>query len=295
MNNLELNVQDVQMFRSVAYFMMEILQFNEAVELFERVLDLSPGEPHSKLDLALALFMRARYDSKTNNFRKTPEDPEDPDDSQVDEDDDMTEEDKQRLIIEKKRQFKLQEEQALRKAIGLLESVIIGDWPVRFIEIEYPTLIWINWIANYAVFRRHPDLWPSSLPATMRFTNFTLGLVINMGWDTDKTDLDLHVIEPSGELCFYSNKVSKSGGQLSKDFTQGYGPEVYASKNPPKGKYDVETKYYSSHQHTTATGATSCVLWCVKFLGDFTKEEFALCMVRLNLNKELMKVLEVRI
>jgi hypothetical protein len=37
------------MFRSVAYFMMESGAMDEAIQIFRRVLELAPGEPHSFL------------------------------------------------------------------------------------------------------------------------------------------------------------------------------------------------------------------------------------------------------
>ncbi len=47
-------------------------------------------------------------------------------------------------------------------------------------------------------------------------------------WNTDTTDVDLHVIEPSGEECFYRHRnTRRSGGRLTQDVTQGYGPEMY--------------------------------------------------------------------
>jgi Ca-activated chloride channel family protein len=46
------------------------------------------------------------------------------------------------------------------------------------------------------------------------------------------TDMDLHVLEPSGEEAYYGHNLTTIGGKVSRDFTQGYGPEVYA---PPQG------------------------------------------------------------
>ena len=50
---------------------------------------------------------------------------------------------------------------------------------------------------------------------------------ITMTWDADNTDIDLHVIEPSGERAFYGHNRTTIGGRVSRDFTQGYGPEEY--------------------------------------------------------------------
>ena len=44
-----------------------------------------------------------------------------------------------------------------------------------------------------------------------------------LGWDTDHTDVDLHVMEPTGEEVYYShNSSSTTGAKVSRDFTDGY-------------------------------------------------------------------------
>lgn len=73
----------------------------------------------------------------------------------------------------------------------------------------------------------------------------SLDMLIAVSWNTDRTDVDLHVIEPSGEECFYQNKVTRSKGEISGDVTLGYGPEFYKNKHAPKGKYEVYVKYFS--------------------------------------------------
>ena len=76
-------------------------------------------------------------------------------------------------------------------------------------------------------------------------------LVVTMMWNTDQTDIDLHIIEPSGEECFYQHKNTKSGGNLTRDITDGYGPEMYKLAKAPKGDYKVLVKYYSGNQNRT--------------------------------------------
>ncbi len=66
-------------------------------------------------------------------------------------------------------------------------------------------------------------------------------------WDTDGTDVDLHVVEPTGEECFYGHKETKIGGSLDVDITDGYGPEVYTLATPTKGIYKIMAHYYSDN------------------------------------------------
>lgn len=65
-----------------------------------------------------------------------------------------------------------------------------------------------------------------------------------LSWDSDGTDLDLHVISPDGQHCFYGDRVMSNGGALDVDVTTGYGPEIFASPAPVPGTYLVYVNYY---------------------------------------------------
>ncbi len=71
-------------------------------------------------------------------------------------------------------------------------------------------------------------------------------VVIN--WNMNNTDIDLHVIDPNGETCFYGHKETAAGGRISNDITQGYGPEQFMLKKAIKGKYRIYVNYYGDSQ-----------------------------------------------
>ncbi|CAG4913962.1 YfaP family protein [Paraburkholderia saeva] len=74
-------------------------------------------------------------------------------------------------------------------------------------------------------------------------------LRIVLAWDTDGTDLDLHVVSPDGAHTFYGDRVAPNGGALDVDVTTGYGPEIYSSAAPPPGTWLVYVNYYGSGDH----------------------------------------------
>lgn len=79
-------------------------------------------------------------------------------------------------------------------------------------------------------------------------------LRVVLSWDSNHTDLDLHVLSPDGEHVFYGNRVGRNGGALDVDVTTGYGPEIYANPSPPNGVYHIYVNYYgrgSSDQNLT--------------------------------------------
>ena len=57
-------------------------------------------------------------------------------------------------------------------------------------------------------------------------------LIVTMMWNTDRTDVDLHILEPSGEECFYKNPNTRAGGRITADVTEGFGPEMYTLDLP---------------------------------------------------------------
>ena len=75
--------------------------------------------------------------------------------------------------------------------------------------------------------------------------DYEMDLKVVLNWNSNYTDVDLHVIEPGGEEIFYRHKHSKSGGELSPDITEGFGPEIYRIKSAAKGNYQIYVEYYS--------------------------------------------------
>jgi uncharacterized protein YfaP (DUF2135 family) len=88
-----------------------------------------------------------------------------------------------------------------------------------------------------------------------------------LSWDTDGTDVDLHVVDPTKEECYYGHRLTKMGGKLDVDDTDGFGPEVFTLTNAVSGEFQVFVKYYSSHGHPQ----TKCRIQVVLFEG--TKRE----------------------
>jgi len=88
-----------------------------------------------------------------------------------------------------------------------------------------------------------------SLSQTVEVDN--ADLIVTMMWNTDRTDVDLHVLEPSGEECFYKNRNTRTGGRITRDVTEGFGPEMYTLDGAPKGTYKIMANYYGSDANRT--------------------------------------------
>ncbi|MGA2618304.1 MAG: hypothetical protein ABSF26_11885 [Thermoguttaceae bacterium] len=72
-------------------------------------------------------------------------------------------------------------------------------------------------------------------------------------WNTDGTDVDLHVTEPNGEECFFSHPQTASGGRISRDVTTGYGPELYLLPQAPAGTYSIRAHYFATDANRAST------------------------------------------
>lgn len=82
---------------------------------------------------------------------------------------------------------------------------------------------------------------------------------IILNWNQMDIDIDLHVVEPTGEECYYGHTATDLGARFSKDFTEGYGPEQYILRNAIQGKYIIKTDYFGETKLTENGPATVMV------------------------------------
>lgn len=71
---------------------------------------------------------------------------------------------------------------------------------------------------------------------------------VYLSWDTDRTDVDLWVLTPSGEKVFYGHRNGKGGESLYDDVTSGYGPESFTAKKAQPGEYKIVVDYFSARR-----------------------------------------------
>jgi tetratricopeptide (TPR) repeat protein len=91
-------------------------------------------------------------------------------------------------------------------------------------------------------------------------------LRVTISWNTDATDVDLWVIEPDGMKCFYQHNRTQSGGELSQDQTQGYGPERYHIVKAQPGVYTILVHYFSINPNLLG-GETHVNVTVTRFAG----------------------------
>ncbi len=142
------------------------------------------------------------------------------------------------------------------RALTLLSQVVLTPWDGDYDGIEVVALMEANHlIAKLKAMgvdeEQLGDILPKSLTALL-----DVDVRITLEWNTDKTDMDLWVDEPSGERAIYSNPNTLLGGRLSNDMTRGYGPEEYLLHVAPKGTYKVLANVFAADV-LNRNGATS--------------------------------------
>ena len=227
-NLSEMKLEDVGMWRTMGWRLREAGLYHEAIEAFRHVLAMRPEEPQSKRDLALVLTEFVK-----NSFRNNAGD-------------------------NNASCFMLHV--SLEEAARLLLSAAFdptarrsgrrgNDMQTSVLALEELNGIFA-WVKANGVEAKLPELdaaFRRDLPCELR---------IMLSWDTDETDVDLHVLEPDGEEAFYGHRRTSTGGFVSEDVTTGYGPEEYLRKTADKGVYRILANYFASHRQQLTGAAT---------------------------------------
>jgi len=183
-------------------------------------------------------------------------------------------------------------------ALVYYEVALHGQWNARYQEvhrivgIEYLHLL--RRIASGELESAAPQYAKARLESLQNTVGVTKAdLVVAMMWNTDRTDVDLHVVEPSGEEVFYKNRNSRAGGEITRDVTEGFGPEMYVIRNAAEGNYVVKAKFYGSDANRTQA-RTKVYLSIYEDFGG-RKERVIHKSVTLSRGKEMREVEKIYI
>jgi tetratricopeptide (TPR) repeat protein len=307
-NIAELKLENAQLLRIVAHRLNQIGDRDLAINLFEKIKKMRPEEPQSWRDLALALSDRAdalrgatgglsasaggsgsllRYSGGglgrglSNSAESGKEPPPQPSPGVPEEGEKLN---TPYPTIEKI-------DADYTAALELLDHVVMNHWD-RFEEIEVTALMEANRVlASRAML---PTLYKRSDILDHRLIkNLDCDVRIVLTWDADLTDVDLWVTEPSGEKCFYSHNRTTIGGLLSRDFTQGYGPEEYCLRRTMPGTYTIQCNYYGSSQ-TSLVGPCTVQATVITHFGRPDEKRQALT-VRVTTPKDVVEIGKVEL
>lgn len=105
---------------------------------------------------------------------------------------------------------------------------------------------------RFAVADASGGVGPSVRLATRVTIVGTGDVQVTLSWNTD-ADVDLHVVDPSGEEIYWQNRQSRSGGTLDLDSNAGCSVDGVRNENitwptgrAPRGTYIVRVDYWSN-------------------------------------------------
>ena len=107
---------------------------------------------------------------------------------------------------------------------------------------------------------KNPRLSNSKIDRRLRM-NMPVDVRVVLNWNMNNTDVDLSVIDPTGEESIYrgprdwagsTGNATTIGGRLSANNSSGYGPEQFTLKKAAKGKYQVYASFRSAREFAAA-------------------------------------------
>lgn len=287
-NLAELELENPQFLRLIAFRLERAPEdpyLLTAIHLYRKILAIRGEEPQSYRDLAMALSRRALF--LLRGLGQTPSDL-------------LTASKKKKTLAESRpsydryshqdeKRVKAEIQSLLEESVKLLNDVVLKKWDVRFAQVEVVALMDLNRIVSIirSLNLEHiiglsnlidPRLYATSMPVDLRF---------QIQWDTDMTDVELTVTEPSGEKCNSIHNKTASGGMMSRDFTHGYGPVEYLTRYSDDGCYSASIKLF--HALEMKSGTTVLVrVWTDYGRPGLEKEYFYIG--RLNKAKQSLSV-----
>ena len=176
----------------------------------------------------------------------------------------------------------LAEDKQYQEAVETLYKVVKNAWDDRFGDVQLVTMNDIN-----SLVARHKGIKTNFMDKRL-LKSEPVDIRVVLSWDTDNCDMDLWVTDPTDEKCFFDNKLTYLGGKISKDVTQGYGPEEFMIKKAPKGSYKIEADYFGTRSQKQLMPVTLRITFYTHFGTD--KEQKQETTVRLTNKKEVIEV-----
>lgn len=153
-------------------------------------------------------------------------------------------------------------------AVDLLYETARRKWAGRFGDINTIALTEMNALIAASDGKVDTRAIDSRL-----IKNLTADIRVVLSWDMDNTDINLRVIAPDGEPTAYGPRINRHGGRLSRNVSQGYGPEEFMLKEAAPGLYRVEVEYARNSRQTLEGEVTAEVTIYNKFGTPEQKEE----------------------
>jgi hypothetical protein len=209
-NALELSNTSIDTKIILASRLVRYGAYANAIWLNERILQATPNKPQALRNLALSII------DATDQIRTRPTVNEGPSIA------------------------------AYERALSLLTKIVLTPNNGDYDGIELIALMEANHVVSKLKALGVTEARLATLIDPRLVTLMSVDIRVILEWNTDKTDMDLWVDEPTGERAIFNNPRTAIGGRLSNDMTRGYGPEEYLLNVAPDGLYKVLSNAYAA-------------------------------------------------
>jgi len=83
---------------------------------------------------------------------------------------------------------------------------------------------------------KNPGLNTSKIDKSI-LMNIPVDIRVVINWNKNNTDLDLHVVDPNNERCYFGNSTTRIGGRIGEDARE------FAADGPSTVMAEIYTKY----------------------------------------------------
>lgn len=204
-NVAELDADSYELLRAFAYKLEERKEYDLALFIYQRILELRPEDAQSYRDVALAYQNIGLCQEAFDLFLD---------------------------IVNNK----IYENNSHRRVFKGLQDIAATE--LKLLYKKYKKDL-------------NKDTIPKEFIATDEVEAIDFRVVVD--WNHNDTDIDLHIIDPNLEECYYSHPKTVQGGSMSQDMTEGFGPEQFVLKKAKKGFYYVKIKYFGDRKQKVET------------------------------------------
>ena len=179
-----------------------------------------------------------------------------------------------------------------QEALELLYKIVNGDLVEKDESRRFSGIEDISFVEMNNLITLHKNELDLSNIDKKLISPMQMDLRVVIDWNHNDTDIDLWVVDPNDERCWYKNKKTKIGGIITDDMTEGFGPESFKLKEAISGNYEMLIDYYSDNVQKIS-GPTFLKVTVFKNYGTKDQQK-TLKVYRLENNDDELKVGEIK-
>jgi len=172
-----------------------------------------------------------------------------------------------------------------QKAFNLFNSILIDNLNETPSSTASNEMVSMQLVAKNELnnlLQNNPNINREGLNST-HIKNAKYDVRIVLDWNRENADIDLQVIDPLMEMCFYSYPKTQIGGTLTPDVQSAFGPEEYTLRNARPGDYYIKVNYANAFEKKGSL-PTFLKITTFKNYGK-TNETKEIQVIRLNRSK----------